>query len=105
MGTSGLIFSFGVEMRKAVIVVAFGVFAACSLPNEANSEEPGWEPYIIATGDYGRQIRATPIEMRPYRPLHFYGNTVRRRYHRGSALPVPKGFSVRCAVRGRLKRR
>lgn len=44
---------------------------------------------IIATGDFREQIESTPIELRPYRPLHFYGNAVRRRHHRGTLLPLP----------------
>jgi len=57
----------------------------------ATGAEPGWSPVIIATGEYRRQIEALPIEHRPYRPLHFYGNTVRRIYHRGSPLPIAGG--------------
>lgn len=37
---------------------------------------------IIATGKQREQIKATPITQRPYRPLHFYGNSVRRAHHR-----------------------
>jgi hypothetical protein len=33
-----------------------------------------------------QQIEATPIVNRPYRPLHFYGNAVRRAHYRGSPL-------------------
>ena len=35
-----------------------------------------------------QEIRSMNILDRPYRPLHFYGNTVRRRYHRASAGPL-----------------
>jgi hypothetical protein len=38
-------------------------------------------------GQERQQMRATPILHRPYRPLHFYGNTVRRRHYRGRAIP------------------
>ncbi|MEI8228696.1 MAG: hypothetical protein WCH77_10605 [Planctomycetota bacterium] len=31
------------------------------------------------------QIKQTPIEKRPYRPLHIYGNAVRRRQSRGGS--------------------
>ena len=48
--------------------------------------ETGWSPVIIATGSYRQKIRSTPIEHRPNRPLHFYGNSVRRNHHR-SATP------------------
>jgi hypothetical protein len=32
-----------------------------------------------------QEIRSMNILDRPYRPFHFYGNAVRRRYHRASA--------------------
>ena len=59
-------------------------------PSPANSKEPGWSPVIIARGEYRERLQATPIEYRPYRPLHIYGNTVRRQYHRGTPLPLPQ---------------
>ena len=59
----------------------------------AGGAEPGWSPVIIATGPYRKQIEATPIEQRPYRPLHFYGNSVRRLHYRGTVLPVPRGWA------------
>lgn len=54
---------------------------------ERNPAEPGWLPVVVATGDLQTQIEAMPIESRPYRPLHFYGNTVRRMHYRGTPLP------------------
>lgn len=36
-----------------------------------------WSPVIVATGDYRTKIRSTPIQHRPGRPLHVYGNTIR----------------------------
>jgi hypothetical protein len=35
-------------------------------------------PYVIARGADRQVIQNTPIEQRPNRPLHFYGNFVRR---------------------------
>ncbi|MFT5526809.1 MAG: hypothetical protein ACI9HK_004789 [Pirellulaceae bacterium] len=49
--------------------------------------EPGWCGVVFAQGALKEQIESTPIELRPYRPFHFYGNTVRRMYYRGTALP------------------
>ncbi len=49
--------------------------------------EPGWYPYVIARGADRAIIESTPIELRPYRPFHFYGNTVRRNYYRGNTSP------------------
>lgn len=52
------------------------------------AQQPDWSPTIIARGEERQQIRATPIEQRPNRPLHFYGNTVRRIHYRGTPVPL-----------------
>ena len=54
-------------------------------------EEPGWCFTIIAKGEFKQQLEATPIELRPYRPFHFYGNAVRRKFYRGTYLPRAAG--------------
>jgi len=41
----------------------------------------GWSPVIIARGEYRAQLKSMPIEARPMRPFHFYGNMVRRIHH------------------------
>ena len=64
----------------------------------ASGQEPGWSGRVIAFGEQRTQIEATPIIHRSYRPLHFYGNTVRRRYYRGPALPLPTGVVRTSAV-------
>lgn len=51
-------------------------------------QEPGWCGVVFAQGALKEQIDATPMELRPYRPFHFYGNTVRRLHYRGTALPT-----------------
>ena len=51
--------------------------------------EPGWSRGVVAFGDERAKIKELPIEQRPYRPLHVYGNTVRRIHHRGTPLPLP----------------
>lgn len=45
---------------------------------------------IVAAGELRREIKATPILERPNRPLHFYGNTVRRQYYRGASIPAAR---------------
>lgn len=55
-------------------------------------QEPGWASDIVVNETVRQQVDATPIVDRPYRPLHFYGNTVRRVYYRGTALPAPRDF-------------
>jgi len=60
-------------------------------PATADGEE-AWSPVIIARGEYREQIAAQPIEQRPNRPFHFYGNTIRRQHHRGNPFPLPSDF-------------
>lgn len=52
--------------------------------------EPGWSPYVLAPPQVRSQLAQMPVQHRPYRPLHFYGNTMRRTYHRGTPLPAPR---------------
>ena len=40
-------------------------------------------PTVAATARIRAEIKSLPIEQRPNRPGHFYGNTVRRRLHSG----------------------
>ena len=48
------------------------------LASSATAASPsGWSPVIVATGNYRTQIQSMPIQHRPGRPLHVYGNTVR----------------------------
>lgn len=54
---------------------------------DRSPDEPGWLPVVFARGELREQIDAIPIELRPYRPLHFYGNTVRRLHYRGTPWP------------------
>jgi hypothetical protein len=74
------------KLRHAIVslVVGLSLSAAAS-----SAQEPGWSNVVIARGEMRQQIEATPILERPYRPLHFYGNAVRRSYYRGSPLGRP----------------
>ena len=45
------------------------------------SQSPGFTPRMIKTPTERRHLRTVPIIQRPYRPGHFYGNTVRRIYY------------------------
>lgn len=75
-------FVMGLSLVAAVAIV----FGADSASAQCNGE-PGWYPYTFARGSDRARIAETPLLQRPYRPLHFYGNTIRRSYYRGSALP------------------
>ncbi len=81
------------SLAAALVVVAAFTFCqsanAQSQPRLSNSAEPNWYPYVIARGADRAKIQNTPMELRPYRPMHFYGNTVRRTYYRGTPAPAP----------------
>ena len=57
------------------------------------AQEPRWYPYVLARGQDRATIQSPPIVDRPYRPMHFYGNTVRRMHHRGTPAPRPRDFA------------
>jgi hypothetical protein len=66
--------------------IATGLFA----DSRRGSGEPDWTSGIIKSGEERDALRSVPVTNRPYRPLHFYGNTVRRLHYRGTALPAPR---------------
>lgn len=78
-------------MRRLVAASALVVGLLGSF--ESMAQEPGWSGPVIARGPQRAAIEATPILERPYRPGHFYGNTVRRRHYRGTALPIPRDIA------------
>ncbi len=53
----------------------------------AEAAQNGFDPRIIAVGEARDQIKSKPIEQRPNRPLHVYGNAVRRRHSRAHSAP------------------
>ena len=53
-----------------------------------------FDPRVVTFGAEREQIKSTPIEKRPNRPLHVYGNSVRRRQGR-TAQSAPKGDTRR----------
>ncbi len=83
----------GVVVSEAEAQVAAGrgpsqaVLSREPLRTPAGSE-PGWAPQVVLRGEERERLQATPILERPYRPLHFYGNTVRRLHYRGTPLPT-----------------
>ena len=54
----------------------------------AGGGEPGWTPRIVTLGAERERVNSLEIAERPYRPFHFYGNTLRRLYYRGNPLPT-----------------
>ena len=82
-------------MKKLSLAIA--LFTLSAVPALAQAplavpaqQEPGWLGVVIARGELREQIESTPILDRPYRPLHFYGNTVRRNHYRGAPAPRPR---------------
>ena len=71
------------KLRHAILGLVIGFSLSVTV---SSAHEPGWSRVIIARGEMRRQIEATSILERPYRPLHFYGNAVRRAHYRGSPL-------------------
>jgi hypothetical protein len=65
-----------------LFLLSFGIEPAVA------SAQTGWVPYVVAPGPMREQIQALPIEQRPNRPLHFYGNAVRRNYYRSQGVPT-----------------
>ena len=81
-----LVFHTGGSMKKlSTIAVFFLVFLFWTTPTHA---EPGWASNVLIVGAERDYVKSLPIELRPYRPFHFYGNTVRRLHYRGYALPA-----------------
>ena len=73
-------------MRTLVITA---VAAAALVPvSPVDAASSGFDPRIVTFGESREQIKNTPILERPYRPLHVYGNTARRRHHRGASKAV-----------------
>lgn len=73
--------------------VALALLAIGWTVSSLSASEPGWDLRVVTFGESREQIKQTPILDRSYRPLHFYGNTVRRVHYRGTAVPVPKAIT------------
>jgi hypothetical protein len=91
---------------KPAFYVAAVIFSLTVFAQITAADEPGWYPFTIARGTDRVIIENTPILERPYRPLHFYGNTVRRSHYRGNPMVMPKDVVRATTVRvTRLRRR
>jgi len=54
------------------------VFLVAGSAGSLSAKSPtGWSPVVVPTGTYRETIQSLPIQRRPGRPLHVYGNTVR----------------------------
>lgn len=69
----------GTLLLLPTVVAALSV----SLPEPAHARsQTGFDPRVVTFGAEREQIKSIPIENRPNRPLHVYGNTIRRRQTR-----------------------
>lgn len=80
------------------LLIALAVTYLLFFVSTANAFEPNWSNEIITFGARRQQIESMDIRDRPYRPFHFYGNTVRRSYYRGRPLPTARDFVRGTAV-------
>ncbi len=66
-------------MRYMTILATLTLATAISFETTTTqaASPTGWSPVILPTGNYRTQIKSIPIENRPGRPLHVYGNTIR----------------------------
>lgn len=65
------------------------VLATLTPMARAAGESTGFDPRVITFGAAREQLQSTPITQRPYRPLHVYGNSVRRRHERATPARTP----------------
>jgi hypothetical protein len=73
---------------RVILLVATTLTLPIDIAAAASAaRQTGFDPRIVAFGEAREEIKTTPIEKRPYRPLHVYGNTVRRRHYRGDSQP------------------
>lgn len=77
-------------MLKFLVVAGVVLASGWGMVGVGSAQEPAWYPAVIAPPEMRAQLQALPPEARPYRPLHFWGNTVRRVYFRGNPLPTPQ---------------
>jgi len=82
-------FRFRFRLRFRVILAAT-IAAVTAIP----AVGADFDPRVVTFGADREQIKNTPIEKRPNRPLHVYGNSVRRRQSR-TAQSAPKGDARR----------
>lgn len=73
------------EMRTVVL----GILVLASAPVViCSATEPQWTSQVVKRGEDRVRTNSIDILHRPNRPLHFYGNTVRRMHYRGQARPT-----------------
>ena len=72
------------KLHQAALFTAIALTFAVGFPSHTTAED--WSPVVIARGTYRSKLQSMPIEKRPYRPLHVYGNVVRLNRERTSTV-------------------
>lgn len=82
-------------LRRTLFALAAVTSTAVVIPDSAASaagrEGSGVSLKVITFGEERQRLQSTPIEQRPYRPLHVYGNAVRRQHSRGQSFSPSSG--------------
>lgn len=69
------------NLRVVMVAMLFSFVGGSGVAQAA--PPTGWKSNIILRGPERAAVKSMPIEKRPNRPLHVYGNTIRRMEHRG----------------------
>ena len=72
------------KIRLLLAVLATWMVLGSAAQILAVASKGGWDSTIILRGSERTAVKSIPIENRPNRPLHVYGNTIRRMDHRGA---------------------
>lgn len=76
-------------MRPVVLAACVVLSSAVCLDTpSAEASQRSFDPRVIVVGEAREQLKAVPITQRPNRPLHVYGNAVRRRHQRAVSPAV-----------------
>ncbi len=74
-------------------LVLLSALVALLSENRLSAQEPQWTSRVLKVGADRQKTNSVSIFQRPYRPLHFYGNSVRRLHYRGRAIPMPRDMA------------
>ncbi|MFM1904937.1 MAG: hypothetical protein RLZZ440_2837 [Planctomycetota bacterium] len=85
---AGSRFETPIPMRTIAFAATLAAAVASASVDAAGT---GFDPRVITFGESREEIKSTPITQRPYRPLHVYGNSVRRRHQRATPKPQTRG--------------
>jgi hypothetical protein len=81
--------TFGTLAMRRLLLPVFTTVVFAAFLQPAAARNSNFDPRIITFGESREEIKNTPMVDRPYRPLHVYGNSVRRRH--GRSAPRPQG--------------